>query len=187
MRPMRSKSDPRAAVLSRLRPLRHLSAGDLNLLAATFDEIRLPAGAVLTREGRVAEDCYSLSRARPRSASAARWSPMSVRANSWARWPSSPAPPARPPCGPPRPCTCSPFTRACSAPSWTTPQWPRDADGHDRAASTDRGRARAVRGHGALAGASSANGRGGQVRSRGDLLARARRAGPVDARPWQVK
>ena len=30
----------------------------MNRLAATFDEVDLAAGAVLTREGRVGEDCY---------------------------------------------------------------------------------------------------------------------------------
>lgn len=55
---LRVKTDPRTAVLGRLPSLRRLSERDMNLLARTFDEVNVPAGAVLTREGRVAEDCY---------------------------------------------------------------------------------------------------------------------------------
>ena len=58
MRPIRRRHDPRVRQLRALRPLKSLSDRELNLLAASLDEIDLPAGAVITREGRVAQECY---------------------------------------------------------------------------------------------------------------------------------
>ena len=55
---IRTNTDPRVELLRQLAPLRQLSDRDLDALARTLDDIELPAGAVLTREGRVAEDWY---------------------------------------------------------------------------------------------------------------------------------
>jgi CRP-like cAMP-binding protein len=58
MRLTRPKADPRTALLRELRPLRQLGDRDLNVFAATFDEADVPAGAVLTRQGRCGDHCY---------------------------------------------------------------------------------------------------------------------------------
>ena len=58
MCPIRVKADPRAAALRCLKALRQLSDRELNLLARSLDEVDLPAGALLTREGRIGDDCY---------------------------------------------------------------------------------------------------------------------------------
>jgi len=55
---LRKKIGPRAELLKQLPPLHHLPDGDLETLTRALDEVELPAGAVLTREGRVAEDWY---------------------------------------------------------------------------------------------------------------------------------
>jgi cAMP-dependent protein kinase regulator len=58
MRPIHRRRDPRVAKLRVLKPLKGLTERELDLVAATFDEVDLPAGAVLTREGRTAVECY---------------------------------------------------------------------------------------------------------------------------------
>lgn len=58
MRRTDKKADPRAELLKRLAPLRHLSDRDLGVLARALDDIELPAGTILMREGRIAEDWY---------------------------------------------------------------------------------------------------------------------------------
>lgn len=58
MRIIKVKADSRAILLRRLPGLRQLGDRELNRLARSCDEIHLPAGAVLTREGRVGDDCF---------------------------------------------------------------------------------------------------------------------------------
>jgi CRP-like cAMP-binding protein len=55
---IRTRVDPLVELLRQLPPLRHLSDRDLDMLARTLDETQLPARAVLTREGRIAEDWH---------------------------------------------------------------------------------------------------------------------------------
>jgi CRP-like cAMP-binding protein len=54
----RNKLDSRVESLRRLPRLRGLSEADLGRIAATLDQAELRPGAVLTREGRVAQDWY---------------------------------------------------------------------------------------------------------------------------------
>ena len=61
MSPIRVKPDPRVALLRRLKPLHQLNDRELKLLARSFDEVQLPMGAVLTREGRIGNDCFLIA------------------------------------------------------------------------------------------------------------------------------
>lgn len=55
---IKSKADPRAAILRRLPQFHQLSDRELDRLARILDEVSLPAGAILTREGLIGDECY---------------------------------------------------------------------------------------------------------------------------------